>query len=119
MGTDARLGASWGEHNKPLLFVVVVGETARAADWRLSGRSPHNTTPNLAQRAVINFAQVTSCGTNTEVSLPCMFSSQGRRNYDEDAIKASESLLHVIGRAGLKVGWADNQCKRVGRAVVT
>lgn len=115
VGTDARLGASWSEHNKPLLFVVVVGETARAADWGLSGRSPHDTTPKLAQRAVINFAQVTSCGTNTEVSLPCMFSPQGRRNYDEDAIKASESLLHVIGRAGMKVGWADNQsgCKGV------
>lgn len=115
VGTDAHLGASWGMHQKPVLFIVVVGETARAANWGLSGKSLHNTTPNLARRDVINFNRVTSCGTNTEVSLPCMFSPQGRRNYDEDDIKASESLLHVIERAGLRVGWADNQsgCKGV------
>ncbi|MGX6571246.1 phosphoethanolamine transferase [Cupriavidus necator] len=115
IGMDAQLGASWQKTKKPVLFVVVVGETARAADWGLSGRSPNDTTPELARRTVINFAEVTSCGSNTEVSLPCMFSAQGRRNYDEDAIKGSESLLHVVKRAGLNVGWVDNQsgCKGI------
>ena len=70
---------------------------------------------------VINFAQVTSCGTNTEVSLPCMFSLQGRRNYDEDKIRGSESLLNVLERAGLRVLWRDNQsgCKGVCTGVET
>ncbi|MCP2789051.1 hypothetical protein NK899_23990, partial [Salmonella enterica subsp. enterica serovar Typhimurium] len=32
------------------------------------------TTPELAARDVINFSDVTSCGTDTATSLPCMFS---------------------------------------------
>ena len=119
IGADARLGASWAAAKKPALFVIVVGETARAADWGLSrtpGQSPaRDTTPELARRAVINFPDVTSCGTNTEVSVPCMFSLQGRRGYDEDAIRGSESLLDVLRHAGLRVVWNDNQsgCKGV------
>ena len=119
IGADARLGASWAAAKKPALFVIVVGETARAANWglnRASGQSPaRDTTPELARREVINFPDVTSCGTNTEVSVPCMFSLQGRRHYDEDAIGSSESLLDTLRHAGLRVVWNDNQsgCKGV------
>lgn len=115
IGTDAVLAPSWQQRDKPVLFVMVVGETVRAANWGLNTNSLHPTTPELAQRDVINFADVDSCGTNTEVSVPCLFSMQGRRNYDEDAIRGSESLLHVLQRAGLKVVWRDNQsgCKGV------
>ena len=119
VGTDARLGESWSAAKKPALFVIVVGETARAANWGLNrgaGQSPtHDTTPELARREVINFPEVSSCGTNTEVSVPCMFSLQGRHNYDEDAIRGSESLLDTLNHAGLRVVWNDNQsgCKGV------
>ncbi len=117
---DARLGARASQAGKPVLMVVVVGETARAANWGLNRAQgwpqARDTTPALAARGdVINFPDVRSCGTNTEVSVPCMFSLQGRRNYDEDAIRRSESLLHVLRRAGLRVVWNDNQsgCKGV------
>jgi len=125
VGTDARLGASWATAKKPTLFVMVVGETARAANWglnRTAGQTPvHDTTPELANRAVINFPDVSSCGTNTEVSVPCMFSALGRRNYDEDAIRNSESLLNLLQHAGLRVVWNDNQsgCKGVCTGVET
>jgi lipid A ethanolaminephosphotransferase len=94
--------------------VLVVGETARAANWGLNGYA-RNTTPELAGLPVLNFKDVTSCGTNTEVSLPCMFAPVGRRDYDEDVIRGSESLLHVAARAGVAVQWRDNQsgCKGV------
>ncbi len=64
---------------------------------------------------LLNFSNVTSCGTNTEVSLPCMFAPVGRRDYDESRIRGSESLLHVLARAGVQVHWRDNQsgCKGV------
>lgn len=119
VGTDARLGASWQTAAKPALFVIVVGESARAASWALNRSAgqwtAHDTTPELARHGVINFPTVTSCGTNTEVSVPCMFSVQGRRNYDEIEIRNSESLLDVLRRAGLRVAWIDNQsgCKGV------
>jgi lipid A ethanolaminephosphotransferase len=93
---------------------MVVGETARAANWGLSGYA-RQTTPQLAQLPIINFSDVTACGTSTEVSLPCMFAPVGRRQYDEARIRGSESLLHVAARAGVAVHWRDNQsgCKGV------
>ena len=114
VGVDAVKAASWQQRKKPALFVIVVGETARAANWGLSGYA-RQTTPKLAQLDVINFSRLTSCGSNTEVSLPCMFSVYGRRNYDEGKIRNSESLLNVLDRAGMRVIWRDNQsgCKGV------
>jgi lipid A ethanolaminephosphotransferase len=96
------------------VVVLVVGETARAANWGLSGYA-RPTTPELATLPVINFTGVTSCGTDTETSLPCMFSAVGRRQYDERRIHRSENLLHVAARAGVQVHWRDNQsgCKGV------
>ncbi len=114
VGADARLGSTWQGRVKPTLFVIVVGETARAANWGLNGYA-RETTPELAQLDVLNFRDVTACGTNTETSLPCMFSAIGRRNYDEDRIRSSESVLHVLARAGFSILWRDNQsgCKGV------
>ncbi|MEY2890275.1 MAG: hypothetical protein RJA98_183 [Pseudomonadota bacterium] len=116
IGTDAAKGPSWSGPRaaKPSLLVVVVGETARAANWGLNPGA-RNTTPELAKLPVINFPTVKSCGTNTETSLPCMFAPVGRRDYDEARIRGSESLLHVLARAGVAVTWRDNQsgCKGV------
>ena len=114
IGLDAVKDESWQQRKKPVLFVIIVGETARAANWGLSGYT-RQTTPELAQLDVINFSKVTSCGTNTEVSVPCLFSIYGRRHYDEDKIRNTESLLNVLDRAGMKVIWRDNQsgCKGV------
>ncbi|MBL8342421.1 MAG: sulfatase-like hydrolase/transferase [Rubrivivax sp.] len=99
---------------RPRAVVLVVGETARAANWGLSGYA-RPTTPELAALPVINFAGVSSCGTDTESSLPCMFAAVGRRQYDERRIHRSENLLHVAARAGVGVHWRDNQsgCKGV------
>ena len=100
---------------KPRLLVLVVGETARAANWGLSGYA-RQTTPRLAATdGVVNFTHVTACGSSTEVSLPCMFSLQGREHYDARAIREHESLLHVLARTGIPVLWRDNQsgCKGV------
>jgi lipid A ethanolaminephosphotransferase len=114
IGTDAketpRISGS-----KPRLLVLVVGETARAQNWGLNGYA-RQTTPELAKvDGLINFSQVSSCGTSTEVSLPCMFSPYGRRNYNEAEIRSHQSLLHVLDHAGVATLWRDNQsgCKGV------
>lgn len=98
------------------IVVVVVGETVRADHWGLNGYA-RDTTPQLRALGVTNFPEVSSCGTATEVSLPCMFSAIGRRDYDEDRIRGSESLLHLVERAGVATLWRDNQtgCKGVCR----
>lgn len=114
IGLDARAGGSWAARTRPLVVVLVVVETARAANWGLNAGA-RDTTPQLRQLPVINFGHVVSCGTNTEVSLPCMFAPVGRRDYDEARIRGQESLLHVLNRAGVQVHWLDNQsgCKGV------
>ena len=114
VGADAKLAPSWAARAKPVLLVLVVGETARAMSWGLGGYA-RQTTPQLARLGVLDFGDVSACGTNTEVSLPCMFAPVGRRDYDEARIRGSESLLHLLSRAGFRVLWRDNQsgCKGV------
>ncbi len=111
---DAKLAAAWQGRIRPALFVLVVGETARSRNFGLNGYE-RQTTPELAKRGAVSFADVSACGTSTEVSLPCMFSSFGRRNYDETKILSHESVLQVLARAGFQVIWRDNQsgCKGV------
>lgn len=114
IGMDAKTVPTGTLPRKPTLLVIVLGETARAANWGLNGYA-RQTTPELARANVINFPDVSSCGTNTETSVPCMFSLYGKRHYDGTAIHESESLLNVIQHAGLRVLWRDNQsgCKGV------
>jgi lipid A ethanolaminephosphotransferase len=118
IGLDAQPGPRFEGRSRPLFVVWIVGETARAANWGLDGYS-RSTTPELTrwakQPSFVHFPMVESCGTNTEVSVPCMFSPWGRHNYDENRIRRSESLLHLLARAGVQVQWRDNQsgCKGV------
>jgi lipid A ethanolaminephosphotransferase len=113
IGTDAT-ATPRAAGSRPRLLVIVMGETARAQNWGLNGYAKQ-TTPELAQAGVINFPDMHSCGTSTEVSLPCLFSPYGRHDYDEKKIRAHQSLLHVLDRAGISTLWRDNQsgCKGV------
>lgn len=101
--------------DRPTVFVVFVGETARSANWQLSGYA-RQTTPRLAaEPGLISFPAVSACGTSTDVSLPCFMSRIGRRDYSRSRILAEEALPDVLQRAGWKVTWIDNQsgCKGV------
>jgi lipid A ethanolaminephosphotransferase len=114
VGRDARLMRVALAPSRHRLFVLVIGETARADNFSLFGYE-RQTTPELAKLGVTAFSQVTSCGTSTEVSVPCLFSEWGREDYDERRIRGSEGLLDVLAHAGYAVKWFDNQsgCKGV------
>lgn len=107
IATDARPGARLAGADKPVLLVLFVGETLRAQNFGLNGYG-RDTTPELARRAVINFPDVTACGTSTAVSLPCMFSALPQADYSRDKFLAQENLLDVLARAGFAVRWVDN-----------
>lgn len=122
---DARLDGSWARHSRKSLTVLVVGESARAANFGILGY-PRDTTPELNKEdGLVAFSHVTSCGTETAVSVPCMFSNMGRKHYDVARAKNQEGLLDVLKRAGLAVIWRDNQsgckgtCDRVMRQDVS
>ena len=108
------LGASYAAQGRPPLFVLVVGETARADHFGLNGYA-RNTTPELAARKVLSWRDVHSCGTNTLASVPCMFSPLGKAAF-EARKDDYENLMDVLQAAGLAVFWLDNQpggCKGV------
>ncbi len=107
LGTDAAKGPLIAKAGKPVLTVFVVGETARAQNFGLNGYEK-NTTPELAARGVFNFSNVSSCGTSTAVSVPCMFSNYPRRDYSERKAHSTENLTDVLTHAGVKVEWYDN-----------
>lgn len=98
--------------DKPTLFVVLIGETARSANWQLANYEKA-TNPELSKLNIVNIPKVQACGTSTDVSLPCMLSRVGRRDYDRKRILTEESLPSLLKRAGFSVTWVDNQsgCK--------
>lgn len=113
IGEDATLAPAWAGHKRKSLTVLVVGESARAENFGLLGYN-RDTTPELAkENGLVAFSNVTSCGTETAVSVPCMFSGMTRKNYDANTAKNQEGLLDMLQRAGLAVYWRDNQsgCK--------
>ena len=113
IGSDAVVNRQ-GAVRKPKLLVLALGETARAANFSLNGYS-RETNPELQKRNVISFSNVSSCGTATAVSLPCMFLDVGKDGYKDGLAKSREGLLDVLQRAGINVMWTDNNsgCKGV------
>ena len=115
IGEDAKLGALWQQRSRKSLTVLVVGETARADHFSLNGYG-RETNPQLAKETgLISMGNVWSCGTETAVSVPCMFSGMGRENFSREKAQQRENMLDVLQRAGLAVSWRDNQsgCKGV------
>jgi len=112
IGEDARQLPIMLNGPKKNLTILVVGETSRAANFSLGGY-PRPTNPLLAEEDVVYFHDVSSCGTSTAVSVPCMFSNMPRRHYDDALASHQEGLLDVIQRAGLSVLWHENDagCK--------
>ena len=111
---DASLNPLWEKPAKQLVTIIVVGETARAMNFSLNGY-PRETNPELAKAAIVNFSNVSSCGTSTAVSLPCIFSSMGRDTFASGRAKNSENLLDILQNVGFEVLWRDNNsgCKSV------
>lgn len=111
LGEDATLVAN----DKKQLFILVLGETSRAQNFQLNGY-PQATNPKLSQVTdLINFPEVSSCGTATAVSVPCMFSNLTRAQYSAAQAKNQENILDIIQRAGYRVLWRENDggCKGV------
>ena len=114
LGTDAAKGSKWaGSPGRRTVTVLVVGETARAMSFSLNGYG-RQTNPLLSrQQDLINFRNVSSCGTATAISVPCIFSGLGRDDYSADRANSREGLLDVLKHAGFDVLWRDNNsgCK--------
>ncbi|HEB7545499.1 phosphoethanolamine transferase [Campylobacter coli] len=96
------------------LLVLVVGETARAANYSLGGYTKNDTNFYTNKNNVVFFDNFSSCGTATAVSLPCMFSLSKRQNYSSSEYQ--ENVMDILQKTGVKASWIDNnsgKCKGV------
>jgi len=122
IGADAQRTPPASARQRRKVMILVVGETARAANWGLNGYR-RQTTPELAAlKHVFNFPDAHACGTSTAVSVPCMFAAATRDNFDITSADYTENLLDVLKRAGVSVRWLENQaggCKGVCDRIAT
>jgi len=117
LGEDAKKGAKvTAAGQKKVLTVIVVGEAARASEFSLNGYA-RDTNPELSKLDIVNYRNVSSCGTETAVSVPCMFSKFTRSEYSDSKAKRSENLLDVLKHAGFDLLWKDNNSSSRGVAV--
>lgn len=104
----------------PRLLVLVIGETARAKNFSLYGYG-RETNPLLAKQDIVTFHDVSSCGTATAISLPCLFSASSRSAFDVTDALFTQNLLDLAAAAGYDVFWKDNDdgCKGVCNRINT
>ena len=112
IGMDAKVE----EKGKPKLVIFVLGEAARYDHFSLNGYK-RDTNPNLEKIFdLVNFPDVHSCGTETAVSVPCMFSPYNRKDYSDKKAKHTDSVIDIINRSGVAVLWRDNDSGSKGVA---
>lgn len=112
IGQDAHKGPMVKAATKKTLVIFVLGETARAENFSLGGYS-RETNPKLKQQNVIYYQNASSCGTETAISVPCMFSGMPRTQYNANLARHQEGLMDVLAHAGVNVMWRENDggCK--------
>jgi len=88
------------------LIIFVVGETARADRFSLNGYE-RETNPRLSREDIFNFTDVTSCGTSTAVSVPCMFSFLPKDEYNNEE-KYRPNLITLLDHTNIALLWRDN-----------
>ena len=116
LGLDAVITPS--ANGKPTLMVVMIGETARAMNMAYNGYS-RNTNPYTQGMGIISFQDVSSCGTATAYSLPCMFANLNHPNYDRARANSQDDALDILAHAKVDVLWLDNDSgdKEVAKGV--
>ncbi len=93
--------------DKPSVFILMVGETARADHWSLNGYGK-DTNADLKKEDVISFKKVYSCATSTTISLPCMFSHKARKDFSTKEARYTENLVDLLKQTGYNVIWLEN-----------
>ena len=112
IGLDAKINK---KSDKNRLVIFVIGETVRRDHMSINGYSLQ-TNPYLEKEDIISFKNLTSCGTDTAWSVPCMFSLLGRDEYSHAKGKNMSNVLDLISHAGASVIWYENNSSSKGVA---
>ncbi len=90
------------------IYVVVIGETSRRANWSLFGYS-RDTTPRLdaIKDDLYLFKHVTSNATNTILSVPLTLTRATPAT--RDVARSEKSVITLLKQAGFETFWISNQ----------
>lgn len=116
VASNTQLNEPSADEDHRELIVLVVGETARADRFALNGYG-RPTNPLLEKEEVVSLKNVTSCGTSTAVSVPCMFSNLKMEDFSIQKAAQLENVLDVLKRKGVEVLWRDNNSDSKGVAL--
>lgn len=106
-----------GNQTKRKLMILVVGEATRADHFSLNNYNK-KTNPLLEKENIINFSNMSSCGTTTAVSVPCMFSKYDRSKYSQAKGLSTENILDVLYKTKkVDILWKDNNSDSKGVAL--
>ncbi|CAH0533252.1 Phosphoethanolamine transferase EptA [Vibrio stylophorae] len=110
IGEDAKQNPAYFHdkgNGKPTLLIFLLGETARAQNYQYNGYERDTNAFTQKYNPVV-FNHVSSCGTATAVSVPCMFSILQHSNFDRERADMQDNALDILKRAGVSVLWKDN-----------
>lgn len=92
----------------PEIYVLVIGETARAGNWQLCGYQRH-TNPKLSSRdRLIFFPKTLSESNTTHKSVPLILSHLSAREFG-DSLKSVKCIFKAFEESGFKTAWFSNQ----------
>ena len=121
IGDDVRIEKYWNNDKKNLI-VLVVGESARAANFSLGGY--HRNTNEILypyKDDFVYFSNAYSCGTATIISVPCIFSHKARKHFSPGSELYTENLTDVMEKANYFTLWRENNtsCQNVCNRIKT
>ena len=89
------------------LYVLVIGETARAANFGVLGYE-RNTTPNMsARKDVVVFGKAYTQSNTTHKSVPMLMAGVSEEDYEE--IYSRKSVITAFKEAGYSTAFISNQ----------
>lgn len=99
------------------LIILVIGETVRADRFSLNGYSKE-TNPLLKKEDLVSFTNMSSCGTSTAHSVPCMFSIFPKDDYSYKKGASTKNVLDVLNNTqDVAILWRDNNSDSKGVAL--
>lgn len=103
------------DNNKKILFIFVIGESARSMNFSLNGYDRETDKFLKEQKNLISFSDTQACGTTTNHSIPCMFSHLAKENFTIEKGRQYENLLDFFKKFDFDIKWRSNNgdCKNV------
>lgn len=92
----------------PEIYVIVIGETSRAANWQLNGYG-RQTNPLLSQEPnLVSFGKALSEINTTHKSVPMLMSYLTADNFGEEVAK-TKSIFSAFNELGYETSFISNQ----------